>query len=60
MFLLRTLISITQNQKVVKISGKRYDPYNFETLIFTLFTGLTKHFLQFTPGIERGEWFKFT
>lgn len=50
--LLRTLKVIQQNKEVLKISGKRYAPYNVEIETFSLFTGLTKPYIKYAPGIE--------
>ena len=39
-------------EEVFKISDKRYDLHSVEIKTFTLFTGLTKSFIQSTLGIE--------
>ena len=51
-FFMWTLINIKQNKEVIKISDTKYDPHNAETETFTLFTGLTKPYIQSTSGIE--------
>ena len=46
------LISIKQDKKVVKISGKRYDPHNVEA---ETFTGLTKFNKQYVKKIGKNQ-----
>ena len=51
-FLLGTMISVKQKNEVLKISDKRCDQHIVETETFTLFSGLSKSFIQSNPGFE--------